>query len=484
MKKPQSLIITTAFSISLCLSILHTPATLSAEEAPILSMDELIALAKQNAPAMALAADEVAIAETRQLEAALAQWLPEISLYSSIAPSGPVEGNPMCPAPPPPDNDPNFWDFLECDSTSETDLDALQDLADQVGYQTINRIRATFPIYAFGKLRLSRELADVGFEVATLEERKAELELIFNVRQAYWGLQLSKAFEDIIAEGQERLQDARENLESRLFDGDLTARTELRRLTIQEADLVGRVADNRQLGRLAERALRFYCQIEGDFSVEPLDETADESLPVSLDEALLIATAERPDLSLLNLAVEATEIRDQLALSQMLPNIFFALAFNYNHNPLADDQNSPFASDPYNSSGLGFFLGLDWRFNFRRIAQLRRAHITADSMKNQQREAIGGIEIEIEDAYLQAQGHLERVTAYRTALDAADAWLRQRTTQFDSGLASYEDLSEPLLAYFRAYVDFYQALFDSRLAIANLALKIGLESFEESSTVH
>jgi outer membrane protein TolC len=229
---------------------------------------------------------------------------------------------------------------------------------------------------------------------------------------------------------------------------------------------------------LARSGVAHLCGIEGDFDVVPLDETLPETALAPLDRIVEMAYANRPDLRLLEYAVVARDISADLAWRQLLPNFFFAIGFTLNYNPLADDQPTPFAYDPYNSSGLAFLVGLDWRFNPRSIGQAERADAELEQVLAQQDRAIMGVELEIAQAYYEALGHEDRVRAHSEAVDAADAWLRQLGIQGDSGLRDFDDFAdirEPLLAYFSARANFYHALFDMQLARVNLALKIGLE---------
>ncbi|MBN1947643.1 MAG: TolC family protein [Bradymonadales bacterium] len=426
-----------------------------AVEPPVLTLQEALELARQNAPSLEVAQGSVDRAKAQELEAFLAR-LPTLEARSTWTLSGPIRGTP-------------------CESESGTDIGALQDLAEDQSFQTMNSFRAVLPLYTFGKINLAEDLAAVGYEVAALQRRKAQLELTFNLQRAYLGQQLSVKLQELIDDGLGRLASIRRNLERRADEGDRSARTDLRRLTIREADLIGQVSDNRMLDHLSRRALVYYCHLEVPFAVTPLDESLPETDLAPLEELLELAWQHRPDLGLLDRQVRARELSASSAWRAMTPDLFFSLGASFNYNPLADDQDSPFAYDPYNSSGLGFLVGLDWRFDFRRIAQARRAEADVTIARARQREMAGGIELEIEQAYLEAQGTDQRLNAYLEAYRASRAWLRQRTIQFDSGLASYDDLREPLIDYFTTSAGYYQALFASQLARANLALKIGLE---------
>lgn len=437
-------------------------ADTEAAAAPLLTLQDAMALALENAPTLRVEDDDIAIAEAQRLEASLARWLPTLSYRGTISPSGPIRGNAL-------------------ESTSRTDIDAIADLGEGFGYQTMNRIAAVLPLYEFGKITLLRDLADLGVDVARLERRKAELETLFQVQRAYWAYQLATEFDELITEGTDRLQDARQELEDRLFEGDAMARTSLRRLTIFEADFTGRRADNRMLMRLSEQGLRYFTGIEGPFRVTPFEVAVGEANLPDIDEAMGLALEHRPEVEQVQADIRSRELRARIARRNMAPTLFFTLGFTFNYNPLADDQPTPFAYDPYNSSGLGFALGLDWDFNFRQLAQAQRADHELDRARHRAEEAVGGLRLEIEEALLVAEGNRERAEAYREAYDAADAWLRQRQIQFDSGLTDFDDLREPLVAYYSTWATYYQALFDYRLSRADLALKLGLERLPEAA---
>ena len=446
------------------LAWLHPAEAQEAAEPLELSLEAALELAMDNAPSLAVSAEGINYAQTQELEAFFAR-MPELSARSTWAPSGPVRGNAI-------------------ESTSGTDIAAIGDLADELGFQTSNSIRAVLPIYTFGKIAIAEDLADVAFEAAMMEHRKAELELVFNVTQAFLGAQLALEFDDLIEEGTGLMDGAREDLENRRFDADTASEradlhNELRQLTIQEAGFAGRVADNRLLTHMSHSGLEYYCGIyDVPFVVERLPEDPPEGELDTLDRFIEIAYEYRPDLSLLDMSVIAGELSADLAWRQLVPDLFFAIGFSLSYNPLADDQPSPFANDPYNSSGLGFYAGLDWRFDFRQIARAERSSVSADRTRARQRELVGGIEIEIEQAYWEALGHQERVDAYADALRAAEALLDQRMLQEDSGIGDYDALTESLVTYFATYASYYQALFNSHLARANLALKVGLERLE------
>jgi outer membrane protein TolC len=462
-------IVVLALSAALAGALAATPARAqddstespeASDAAPLLTLQDAMALALEHAPTLRVEDDDIAIAEAQRLEASLARWLPALSYRGTISPSGPIRGNAL-------------------ESTSRTDIDAIADLGEGFGYQTMNRIAAVLPLYEFGKITLLRDLAELGVDVARLERRKAELETLFQVQRAYWALQLAREFDDLITEGTDRLQDARQELEDRLFEGDAMARTSLRRLTIFEADFAGRRADNRMLMRLSEQGLRYFTGIEGAFRVTPFEVAVGEAGLPDIDAAMSLALEHRPEVEQVQADIRSRELRARLARRNMAPTLFFTLGFTFNYNPLADDQPTPFAYDPYNSSGLGFALGLDWDFNFRQLAQAQRADRELDRSRHRAEEAVGGLRLEIEEALLIAEGSRERAEAYREAYDAADAWLRQRQIQFDSGLTDFDDLREPLVAYYSTWATYYQALFDYRVARADLALKLGLERLPE-----
>lgn len=81
-------------------------------------------------------------------------------------------------------------------------------------------------------MKWARRAADAGIDVAELNLRKAELETMFQTYRAYAGLQWYREIDNLLSEAETRLDQAVEQLEIQLDDGDRGARTALRQITI------------------------------------------------------------------------------------------------------------------------------------------------------------------------------------------------------------------------------------------------------------
>lgn len=340
-------------------------------------------------------------------------------------------------------------------------------------------IGTTIPLSTFGKVRLARALASAGIDAAHLEREATIREAQFAAYRAYLGVQVFTALDDLLREAENRIARATELLEVALDDGDRSARTSLRQLTIANAALIEQRAEATSTGRLARTGLVIGLGLPTDFATTDFDDAlpsatlSAESVP-PLDEVVAVALAQRSDLALLRVAGEAAALETDLRWRQLSPDLFFTARLSGSWSPTVDDVSGPFVYDNFNRFGFGFAVGVNWNLNPFVVSTRARRAAAQEALVDVQRDAAEqGVILDVTEAYGEAVATREVAEAYGDALRAARAWLQQRWFQFDQGLADYDDIKDPLQAYYATAAAYYSALVDHRLAVANLALKTG-----------
>ena len=134
------------------------------------------------------------------------------------------------------------------------------------------------PIYTFGRINRAKALAELGVKNADLEGRKAELELIFQVRRAYYGLQLARSLDSMIQDGGKLVTEQLEKMEEARNFGEADFETkDFRKLQIFSAELESRILDNQKLVTLGLAGLQYLTEQDLDLvniPELPLDEDA------------------------------------------------------------------------------------------------------------------------------------------------------------------------------------------------------------------
>lgn len=437
------------------------------EDAPVLvTLDEVLERAAAVSPLALIEEAQEELARTRLLEA---RWQrgPRIRFDSTVSPAPRVEL----------EVDPNTGE-LDPFSNRETDAELLESIIGGAGLSFRNELSAVLPLTSFGKIRIARQLAEVGIDVEGIERDVAIAESQFEALRAYLTVQWYREVDRLLREAEGRLDDAAEQLEWDIDDGVPHARTSLRQLRIARTDFASLRADADEAGLLARHALVTSLALPIDFRAERLDESMPSGEVPELDAVLEYSRANRADFQLLESASRAADLQHLLRVRTWTPDVYFAARLNHAWTPTVDDVSGAFINDPYNRFGFGFLFGLRWNMNPGvTAARVRRAEAQSAIVEAQREAAWLGIELEVTEAYLEATGKRNVLISYDDALRAANAWLNQVQFQYDQGLADYEDLKDPLETYYRTAGGYYEALLRYRLAVANLAMKCGATDF-------
>lgn len=424
---------------------------LAPSERPLLTLEEAFALADRRSPLQRAAAAGLASAEAQQLEARRARH-PRFEANALLAP---VPG-------------------IGEEQEDASDIELLRRLFVSVGPWVRADASAIVPLSTFGRIRTLRELAQVGVDVALIEEENARLVTRHQVYQAYVVLQWYREVDRLLVEAEERLDLAEEELEDRLDDGDRSARNHLRQLTIARTELVRLRGEADRADLVARRLLHSALGVPRNVRTEPLDESPVEGAVPDLDDVLETAWRSRPDMQQLDSAVDARRLQTQLERRSWSPDAFAAANIRGAWAPSIENREGPFVYNPYNSFSIGVAVGLRWRIDpWGHAARVQRTDARLAQIEAQRDGARLLVEGDIADAWVVASNSLRLLQAQERALRAARAWLNQVSFQFDQGLADFDDLIEPLQAYYREAGAWWETLLRHRLAVAELALQTG-----------
>jgi outer membrane protein TolC len=361
-------------------------------------------------------------------------------------------------------------------------------------------VRIWAPVYTFGRITQAQELAQINVESAKLERERAFVELHFQVRRAYYGLQLASAFDEMLRDGQKLIKEQLADMEeAREFgDRDVSIR-DLRRLQIFDAEIDSRALDNKKLITLASAGVEFLSGAPlTPEQVHPFDEKTQLPPLGTLDEHLALAMKHRPELKLLKQGVAAREVQKQLKLDEFFPVVFLAGDLTYGRSTetiapqricripspgadclIVDDLVAQPFANPYRQFTVGIFIGLRWNLDIMdQYAQYQDADASLVQTQAQERLANNAVILDIKRLHVEAAQALEKVSIQRRRLEAARRWRDQFGLSAQQAGARRDDAVEPLRAYYETRVLYLQSVYDYLIARADLAQGIGLRSLD------
>lgn len=382
----------------------------------------------------------------------------------------------------------------------EAELDQFANNLDQYldfnfGPYLRNDTRVLIPLYTFGKLSNAQDLAELGVDVAQLQRDVARRDMEFQVRRAFYSVQLARSFQVLLDEGTELIKPKLAEMEEERDFGEASFSTEdFRKLQIFDAEFDTRVLDNRKLDSIARAGLAYLTGWSDDVQVSELP--TDPPLAVlSLAEAHDLAMKNRPDLKMLLRGVRARELTQQKAINDYYPNLFAVARFGFGVSTeslalqevcrrptpgsecvdTTDLYARPY-SNPLNFLSFDVALGLEWTFDFVQVlGKHREADAELEEMMAKQDRALGAIRLEVEKLWTEMSLARERALVQERRVDAARRWRDQFGLSVQTADTDISKGIDPLKAYFEARVGLLQAHYEFQVARAELAKGLGLK---------
>jgi outer membrane protein TolC len=404
---------------------------------------------------------------------------------------------------------------------ADADPDQIQNNVDEIGDLDIGPffnqdVRVAMPLYTFGKISTARELAALGLDANELERKKARLDMIFEVKRAFWGLQLSTTFSEMLQEGDERIENQLEEMDEARDFGEADFEIEdFRKLEIFSAEVDTRIVDNRKLAEVARAGIQYLAEIESDEPVDvgKLEEDADPPGLKPLSYYLTAAKKMRPEVQQLRTAVQARRLETRLQRNQWFPDVFAAFTFGFgwstedvsrqeicvtdeSENCVAEEQDrltglqdgerltaEPYR-EPFDRLSVGIGVGLRWKINpIQQHGKHQEKQAQLRALLAQKRRAEGAIELEVRKLYQDASDSLEKISINERRVEAARRWRDQLGISIETAGADIEDAVEPLKAFYQARALYLETRFNYLVARAELAKAVGAFRLDEDGAV-
>ncbi len=432
-------------------------------QAKAYNLDELLDMARKGNPGLAANAQATAGVEAQALEAHRSYW-PTGDLLSTVAPVPKI-----------------YCENPDCTQTnlSFQPSQTFASITDLRGVFTRTEIKLVQPIYTFGKLSAGVNAADLGVEASRSRASGQVADVELNVRRAYWGAKLARELLSMLDEGLDYLNDAQKKIDEELAEGSGNASVADRlRLRTMRADIEARSLEARRGADLAKAGLRTLIGPGAPADLD-VDDTPLEELDVPARELASyndLARSFRPEVKALDQMVAAKRALADLERRRQYPDLVLLGTATYAYASSIDHPPNAFASNPFNTSGVGLAAALRMPLDlFVKNAHAHRLLAEAKEAELRRNEALGGISFEVEKAYTEMKEADQRLKTVQKGEKAARQWIAAIMQNISVGLAETKDFSDALLAFFQAHTRCLQALYDCNIAVASLTRVAGVD---------
>lgn len=439
-------------SITFVVFLILSSLVNAAQSTVRLSLPGAIQHALNDSNKIKMKSEDVAFAEARLAEAR-AYMMPSISNLTILAPIYKDTGDPIRSTP----------DYNEWGPWLKTTTTIIQ------------------PIYSYGKLAYFGGAARDGIEAEKKQTDMKRQEVIYDVKQYYYGAQAAFSIMDRVEESETKLKDVIKRVDELLKAGSGEVRKQdaykLKAL-LQEIKQKKEFVLKSQ--ELATKAVAF----ESGFSALDHVEISDKELkkenfkPDTLSAYQKLAKDYRSEFKALEAGISARKNLVEGEKTNCLPIFFLGGLVDVADTPndIRTRQSSPYAYDPYNGLTIGAGVGMKWNFEFTKVnAKVQQAKAEYQKLLHQKDFADKGIPLEVEKAYLEYKEAANNIAHSSEQVDQAKKWFLQSVVAWSFGVGDSREVLESVIFKGLADKNFFEATVNHNVAIASLSKATGTE---------
>lgn len=337
-------------------------------------------------------------------------------------------------------------------------------------------IEGVVPLWTFGKITSAWDAADAQVQVGEHEVRKEKNEVRLSVRRAYYGVLLARDALALVEEGLGRVNKYLTRLEQSVAQGE-GDEIQLLKLKMYREELLARLSEATKQAAVGLGGLRFLTGVTSglDLPNQPLQRLAHRLSPLS--RYLSAARVYRPEVNMARAGVLAREAQVSMERARLFPDLGLGLSARIANASNITDQRNPFVRDTGHGRSFGLGLVLRYKLDFLpQSARLAQAQAQLEEQRATERYALGGVGLEVEQAFREAEDALRRLEAFSRATGYARRWLIQVQQGIDVGTFDDEEVVDPAREYALKRFAQMSATLEYNMALARLAQATGWEA--------
>ncbi len=346
------------------------------------------------------------------------------------------------------------------------------------GPYVTSTVQIAQPLYSFGQLSAYKKAGESQIVARSEQVKMKRSEMINMAKEMYYGLLMANELEalvdGVITYLDEALETA-ENLKSQRKKKVTITPHDFYHLQTVQHDLKQKRLQAVVAKKTARRALAWLSSV----SVKSIliDSLSPESYErKTLQEYLLLAKRQRPELKALAAGEEARLALRDAKQAQDYPVVFFGVMGMFNWSPVTTKQIPMFAWDPFNRISGGGGLGLKMDFEFKRHAA-EAAEQQAEFMKLKATESYAntGIDLQVKRAYWELDQAEKGLSIAGNRKKLAKKWFTSNAMGWSLGIVEPKKLFESLEESSLSQKNYIETVYSFNVALSHLSQAVGSE---------
>ncbi len=336
------------------------------------------------------------------------------------------------------------------------------------------------PLFTGFALSTRYEMAKLGVDVKDAEKEQAVLDVVKQVKSAYFNILLTKKFLLVTDEAVNQLESHLRDAEKFYKQGMIPYNDILRSKVALADALQNRV---RAEGNVEMAVSAFNTLLRIDLNKKTDIEDIIDITPYSfeLTNCIKEAIEKRPELKALRLALKNADHVVTLAQSAYYPEV--ALVGSYEQN---GDNPSATENDYGNTHNASVTLQARWTFFEwgKTRAEVNKYRYNKSSLAEKLKGIEDSIKLEVKSAFLAIKVAEQNIrTAQKTLVQAKENW-RITNLQYQQQMTTSTEVLDARTFLTRAETNYYSALYGYMISLAELERAVGRMTNSEEYTVH
>ncbi len=331
------------------------------------------------------------------------------------------------------------------------------------------------PLYSFGKFENYKRAANLNRDVSAAEVSIARGETWLTVRRAWWGFLTARDTRRMLEGVKRQVVKTRDRMRDKAEAGDAPM-SDLYALETGVGNLDRYIAQAGAVEAVALDGLKTIIGVPIDEELEVSERriSAIDGPSASLQDLAERALAHRPEMFMAETGQEAVRSLIQARKSDKYPNLYAGVVAGGAYTPGRERLDNPYIHQPLNNLFATPVIGLQWEFN----PGVHRARVSEAEAQMQEvvakaQLARQGIPFQVAEAYHQSVGLDQEIEALGRARDNSRRWMVSSFMDFQAGLIDGGKLADAVRANTEAQADYFRAINDFNMSVAQLAVATG-----------
>lgn len=339
---------------------------------------------------------------------------------------------------------------------------------------------ATMPIIA-PQLWKTLSLSDTQILQNVEAARKSRIDLINQVKAAYYGLLLAEDSYKVILESFENAK-FNHDVYLKKYQVGTASEYDVLRSSVTMKNIEPELSQAEIAIKQARLQLMILMGMEASVPVKTTTKLSDyEETMYDNTLSLSRSIADNSDLRMLDLQTKS--LKDALSIQKMAWYPTLALTANYNWT--SSTNGTPFKHINWNPySVVGLTLSIPIFQGGQRYTRIKQASIQVQEMKWQRENLERTLKMQVDVAIDNIQMNVKQIASTSESVKQAEKAHQIMTKSFEIGAASYLDLRDSELALTRARLAYYQSIYNYLIANSNLELLLGNADIEKYSNLN